>query len=197
MQAIKGVNGQITLTKTRVIISRKGALGIMTQGMKGDKEIPIKNITAVQFKKTGGVTNGYLQLSLLGSSESKGGIFDATKDENTVMFSSKQQPNFEEVKRYIDAIIDGAQIEVESLRFSDQQPSASDSQQAVGRKKKSTALVLSIFLGMLGADRMYLGQNGLGILKLFTVGGFMVWWIIDCVLILTGRIKDSKGNELA
>jgi hypothetical protein len=115
---IEGVNGQIRLTKNRIIISREGNRAFWTQGLKGNKEIPIKYITAVQFKAVGNFTNGYLQLSIQGSLESKGGILDATTDENTVMFSELQQPDFEEVKRYIDSVIDGEPLQFEKLRFS-------------------------------------------------------------------------------
>jgi TM2 domain-containing membrane protein YozV len=58
------------------------------------------------------------------------------------------------------------------------------------------ALVLSIFLGFLGVDRMYLGQVGLGILKLLTLGGFGVWYVIDIILIAIGNVRDSKGLPL-
>lgn len=44
-----------------------------------------------------------------------------------------------------------------------------------------TALNLSIFLGWLGADRFYIGDTGLGLLKLCTLGGVGVWWIIDII----------------
>jgi len=64
-------------------------------------------------------------------------------------------------------------------------------------KSKSTALVISIFLGELGIDRFYLGYTGLGIIKLITVGGFGIWWIIDIIKIATGKMKDAKGNDLA
>ena len=46
-------------------------------------------------------------------------------------------------------------------------------------KKKTTALILSIFLGELGIDRFYLGYTGMGILKLCTAGCFGILWIID------------------
>lgn len=63
-------------------------------------------------------------------------------------------------------------------------------------KSKTTALLLSIFLGELGFDRFYLGKIGTGLLKLVTVGGCGVWWLIDIILIASGKMTDKKGNEL-
>lgn len=70
---------------------------------------------------------------------------------------------------------------------------------AVGtpQKSQSTAFLLSYFLGCFGADRFYLGQTGLGLAKLFTCGGFMIWWIIDYIMIGMGKVKDADGNSLS
>ena len=57
-------------------------------------------------------------------------------------------------------------------------------------------LLLSIFLGELGIDRFYLGKVGTGILKLITLGGFGIWWLIDLILIATNSMTDSNGRPL-
>ena len=46
-------------------------------------------------------------------------------------------------------------------------------------------LVMSILFGQLGVDRFMMGQVGLGILKLITLGGCGIWWLIDLILIAT------------
>jgi TM2 domain-containing membrane protein YozV len=46
-------------------------------------------------------------------------------------------------------------------------------------------LIMSIIFGMYGVDRFIMGQVGLGILKLITLGGCGVWWLIDLILIAT------------
>jgi len=60
-----------------------------------------------------------------------------------------------------------------------------------------TALLLSIFLGTLGVDRFYLGYTGLGVLKLLTLGGFGIWWLIDVIMIATNGLNDADGQPLA
>ncbi len=65
-----------------------------------------------------------------------------------------------------------------------------------GRRDWLVALLLSIFVGSLGVDRFYLGKVGTGILKLVTLGGFGVWWLIDVILIATDAMTDVDGQHL-
>jgi len=60
-----------------------------------------------------------------------------------------------------------------------------------------TALLLSIFLGGLGIDRFYMGYIGLGILKLFTMGGCGIWSLIDIILIATRKLNCADGLPLS
>lgn len=59
-----------------------------------------------------------------------------------------------------------------------------------------TAAMLSLFLGWLGVDRFYIGKIGTGILKLITLGGIGIWYLIDLILILTGSMKSKDGQAL-
>ena len=61
-------------------------------------------------------------------------------------------------------------------------------------KSFSTALWLSVFLGLWGIDSFYLGDAKRGFLKLFTAGGFLILWIQDIIRISKGL--DTTGGEL-
>jgi len=100
----KGYNGFLILTDTGVVIKR-GMRGFLLGGgmMRGDKTIPYSRIVAVQLKKAGMVA-GYIQLTLMGGSESKAGLFQSTTDENSINFHAYGTNNqqFAEAKRIIE-----------------------------------------------------------------------------------------------
>ena len=61
-------------------------------------------------------------------------------------------------------------------------------------KNKTTAALLSFFLGGLGIDRFYLGYTGLGLLKLLTGGVFGIMWLIDFIRSVIGNLKPKDGE---
>jgi TM2 domain-containing membrane protein YozV len=46
-------------------------------------------------------------------------------------------------------------------------------------------LIMSVVFGSLGVDRFLMGKVGTGILKLITLGGLGIWWLVDVILIAT------------
>jgi TM2 domain-containing membrane protein YozV len=67
----------------------------------------------------------------------------------------------------------------------------------VGEPKKSRtrALLFSMFLGMTGADRFYLGYRGPAAAKLVTCGGQLVWGMIDLIKIGLWNMRDFYGDH--
>jgi hypothetical protein len=101
LHTIQGLQDQLEVFDTKVTITPKGVLGFLNKGIKGTKEIPFTSITAMQLKKAG-LTSGYIQFTVPGGNESRGGVFSATKDENTFMFVQKHNDVMAEVKDYIE-----------------------------------------------------------------------------------------------
>lgn len=56
-------------------------------------------------------------------------------------------------------------------------------------------MLLSIFFGVLGADRFYLGHVGMGALKLCTLGFLFVGQLVDIILIATQNIIPKDGSN--
>lgn len=68
-----------------------------------------------------------------------------------------------EVRNAIMSLPSEKQIQIEGVQLNNPQ----------------TVLILAYFLGAIGVDRFMNGQVLLGILKLITCGGFLIWFIVD------------------
>ncbi len=66
---------------------------------------------------------------------------------------------------------------------------------SVPKKDPLVVLILSIFLGYLGIDRFFIGDIGMGILKLLTVGCCGVLTIADWFFIM-GKTREKNFEDL-
>lgn len=62
-------------------------------------------------------------------------------------------------------------------------------------KNPALILVVSLLLGIFGVDRFLLGDTGLAVFKLLTLGGFGFFFIIDWFLVYR-RAKDKNYNKV-
>ncbi len=62
-------------------------------------------------------------------------------------------------------------------------------------KDPMVMLLISVFLGKLGVDRFMLGNIGMGLLKLLTLGLCGILWLID-LFIIPNKTKECNFNEL-
>jgi len=105
MITASGHNGTVTFDGRAISIIRSGFLARATLG-KGEKRIPLASISAVQFKPAGPIVNGYIEFTVPGGNETRSRTGSATKDaghnENAVIFTRKQMPAFEDLRRAVD-----------------------------------------------------------------------------------------------
>lgn len=63
-------------------------------------------------------------------------------------------------------------------------------------KNRILTFTLACLGGFWGLHRFYTGRFWTGLAMFLTGGGFIVWWIIDVLILLSGRFKDGKGRVL-
>lgn len=62
-------------------------------------------------------------------------------------------------------------------------------------KNPTIAFLFAFFLGGLGVDRFWLGDTGLGVVKIITCAGAGIWGIIDWFTVMN-RAKMYNYNKL-
>jgi len=69
--------------------------------------------------------------------------------------------------------------------------------QTLNLKDPTISIILSLLAGNLAVDRFYVGDIGLGLIKLFTCGGFLIWVIVDWFIIMerTRQVNFEKLQQ--
>lgn len=123
IHTMKGVQDLLEVFEDKVTITPKGILGFLNKGLKGTKTIPFTSIQAMQFREAGAIVSGYIQFTILGGNESRGGVLSAAGDENTFMFA---QTKNNAAARQIRAYIEESVAKLQSPRLKVEQTSISD-----------------------------------------------------------------------
>lgn len=101
---------RLDVYEDEVVIKRKMGIKVLLQslkgdlleGIKGDKIIPIDAIASIQFKSASTLLAGHITIVL---PESKEGFMLAGLDDCTVEFVKREEPQFLEIKNFLDAKI--------------------------------------------------------------------------------------------
>jgi hypothetical protein len=105
---VKGHTGTVRFDGEAITIVRKGFLARASVG-KGEKQVPLANVTAVQFKPAGPLVNGFIQFTMPGGNEGQSAFgrqtTDAARDENSVVFTYKQRKQFEHLRDVVQAAL--------------------------------------------------------------------------------------------
>ncbi len=98
---VEGENGILKVNDHSIEIIRKG-FNARLLNLRGTKEILIKDITSIQIKEPGILTNGFIQFSYAGSLDAKGGTFNAAKNENSIVFAKGKLKFFQYLRDLIN-----------------------------------------------------------------------------------------------
>ncbi|WCM29210.1 DUF4429 domain-containing protein [Sphingomonas sp. QA11] len=97
----RNAGNSVELLDDGLVIRRKGIVSLLNHGLKGEKRIPYASITSIQFKEPG-LTTGYIQFGVAGGVEGRGGVMNAVKDENSVVFVKKVLADFRELRDEVE-----------------------------------------------------------------------------------------------
>jgi hypothetical protein len=98
---IQGKNSSLTINEGTITVSRH----VRPFSPPLRKDIPINKITAVTFQPASFLYPGYIIFSLVGGTEPRSGSINAALNDNSVLFTKKQEPSFLQAKEHVDRLI--------------------------------------------------------------------------------------------
>ena len=107
---VKGKNGTVSFDGSTVTVERSGFTAVSIFG-KSSKRIPLNQLSAVQFKAGSLVVNGYIEFTFAGGGERQAvlgrGSSDQVRNENAVVFSKKNNVEFQQLADAINEALSG------------------------------------------------------------------------------------------
>ncbi|MDR2115386.1 MAG: hypothetical protein LBP87_03285 [Planctomycetaceae bacterium] len=98
---------RLEIYKNKITVRNIGLYNFLLHGLKGVKTLHYSKISALQVLRASyWFFNGYIQFTISGGNESRGGIFSAARDENTVMFSFRHNDIVQAIHDFIETRMD-------------------------------------------------------------------------------------------
>ena len=107
---VKGIGAKLVVGADGVEIVRNA----MSFGGRSNKKFYYDQITAVQFRSASFFSNGYIQFTVPGGMEKKGGSMRAVFDENSVAFGFSSRKAFLQARNLIDSHMDASHRQTSS-----------------------------------------------------------------------------------
>lgn len=102
---LSGLNGQLYLYDDKVIIKKKGKIAKLIQRyFNGGRSFYLTEISSIQVREATTLINGYIQFTLMDGYENKEWIMKSTKNENSLIFSKKNNELVAKIKLKIEEI---------------------------------------------------------------------------------------------
>ena len=116
--------------------------------------------------------------------------------DNSVIIPSRKTVSFNKKENTVTAKINLNSVTKTIVKADSKENKKANKKSAAngGGKSQLVALLLCIFIGVLGIHRFYLGYTGIGILMLLTGGVCGILALIDLIRIITGDLKPRNGD---
>jgi len=97
---------ELELTEGAVLIRKKGLANILASGMNGERSIDIRQIAAIDFKRGGTFSPGFIQFSYAGGKPFRGGLIEATQDPDAFVFEKALNDQVQALKTELEERIE-------------------------------------------------------------------------------------------
>jgi len=146
----------------------------------------------------GDITFGSIFFNVLYSTITKGSAIDIEYMNDRDRKIRRNCPNCGSANVTESKIMEQEKAKVTSVQKSNtiKEPIVAQASTSSKLKVNWKLFFISFFFGFLGIDRFYVGRIPTGILKLLSLGGLGIWWLLDLLDIARGKFKHDPERKL-